>query len=111
MGFLLNFLNGNAPTQNALQQEGNQIMLKMLQDRLAASTCPTERVNLQNNINNIQRALQQNQMPPQINPIPAPQNPTINIKPSVQALEQEINNLKGSLARIDSILVNLKSQT
>lgn len=108
MGFLSNLLGKTAPTEVGLQQEGNQMMLKMLQDRLATSTCPTERANLQNNINSIQRAMQQAptpQMPPSN---PAQNQP--NIRPQLQALEQEANALKASLNRIDGILANLKSQ-
>ena len=113
MGFLSDLLGRNAPSQNSLQQDGNQMMLKMLQERLAASTCPTERANLQNNINAIQRANQQNQIPPQVTPISPPQNTaqnSTNSRPNFQALEQELTILKNSVMRIDNIIMMLKNQ-
>lgn len=102
MGFISNFLGRGAPTQESLQQESNQVMLRMLQERLAVSTCPTERQQIQNNINNIQRTLAQNTVQEQ----PNPTLPKVNFQP----LEQELSSLKGSITRIESILATMKAQ-
>lgn len=115
MGFLSDILGKTAPTQNSLQQEGNQMMLKMMQDRLAVSTCPTEKQQLQNNIVAIQKALQQNQVPPQMAPISPPQNVPTNSSVSakqynLQPLEQELVNLKSSISRIENCIMALKAQ-
>ena len=115
MGFLSDLLSRSAPTQNSLQQEGNQMMLKMMQDRLAVSTCPTERQQLQNNISAIQKAMQQNQTPPQPVPISQPQ-PQLQPQPAptqrfnFQPLDQEILNIKNSLAKLENIIMALKAQ-
>lgn len=116
MGFLSDLLGRTTPVQSTPQPEGNNMMLKALQDRLAASTCPTERASLQNNINAIQRAMQQNQNNGQINPnlppqnsVPNPQIPQVP-KINLQPLEQELYNLKNSIGRIENILMALKAQ-
>ena len=115
MGFLSDLLSRSAPTQNSLQQEGNQMMLKMLQDRLAVSTCPTERQQLQNNISAIQKAMQQNQVPPTSTPMSYQQpqaQPQVapNQKPNFQPLEAELSNLKILVTKIENIVMALKAQ-
>ena len=115
MGFLSDLLSRSAPTQNSLQQEGNQMMLKMLQDRLAVSTCPTERQQLQNNISAIQKAMQQNQVPPTPTPMSYQQpqaQPQVapNQKPNFQSLEVELSNLKTLVTKIENIIMALKAQ-
>ena len=112
MGFLSDLLGKSAPTQNSLQQEGNQMMLKMMQDRLAASTCPTERQQLQNNIAAIQRANQLNQTTvANPSPIITPQNPAPiqPQRPEFQWLDQELSRLKDSVKTIEEFINKLKS--
>lgn len=97
MGIFSSFFgSGNTPVS---QQEANQQMLKMLQDRLAVSTCPTERQQLQNNINSLQRSMTPQQSPPQ------PQPP----RPELQWLEQEVLKIKDSVRRMEEIVKTLRT--
>lgn len=105
MGIFSSFFgSGNTPVS---QQEANQQMLKMLQDRLAVSTCPTERQQLQNNINSLQRSMTPQQPPPQPqSPAPAQPQPP---RPELQWLEQEVLKIKDSVRRMEEIVKTLRT--
>jgi hypothetical protein len=118
MGFFSNFMGSNS--QSSLQQEANQNMLKMLQERLATATCPTERQQIQDNIKQLQNGLQPSNIAP---PSPTPNTvlfggaaasqsaPQIVTKPPLDfsQLDNEMINLKASLLRLENIIKNLRN--
>jgi len=115
MGFF-DFISSNK--QPDLQQQANQQMVVMLQERLKVATCPTERQQLTDNIQRLQMG-----MSPQIAPqTPSggyqPQGPPMGVSnppqggsgvPLKKDNEAVITKLSGEIIKLKAIIANLEN--